>query len=226
MSFQITSYSTALFSTWTFVEELGLLIDAGDGVSAALLQKARKIKHAFITHPDRDHLTGLLQLLQLNSWHGYPKIYYPKDTGSFPAFEAFHRKFNPHVRATDWYGIEDGSAVEIKPNIWVEAQRNEHIAVPQGVNKSLSYKVFTSKRKLKPEFAGLSNAELQRLAIKEGREALTEEFRRNVISFSGDTPVDDYDKWDQSEILIHEATFLQEEPARSNKTYNQHSLLE
>lgn len=41
---RITGYSTALFATWFFIEELGLLLDAGDGVSAGLLQKSRKVK--------------------------------------------------------------------------------------------------------------------------------------------------------------------------------------
>ena len=79
MNYTITAYSTALFSTWIFIEELGLLFDAGDGVAAGLLQKSRKIKHVFISHADRDHLTGLMQLNQLNSRAGFPKIYYPKD---------------------------------------------------------------------------------------------------------------------------------------------------
>ena len=34
MQLTINTYSTALFSTWINVEELGLLIDAGDGVMA------------------------------------------------------------------------------------------------------------------------------------------------------------------------------------------------
>lgn len=65
MQLTITGYSTALFSTWYFVEELGILFDCGDGVSAALLQKARKVEHVFISHADRDHLAGLLQFNQL-----------------------------------------------------------------------------------------------------------------------------------------------------------------
>lgn len=77
MNFKITSYSTALFSTWVFVEELGLLFDAGDGVMAHLLQKSRKIKQVFISHADRDHLNGLPQFYQLNAREGFPKIYYP-----------------------------------------------------------------------------------------------------------------------------------------------------
>jgi ribonuclease BN (tRNA processing enzyme) len=79
----LTGYSTALFSTWYLIEEFGVLFDAGDGVVAHLLQKAMKAKYVFISHADRDHLTGLSQFVQLNSRDGFPKIYYPKDCGSF-----------------------------------------------------------------------------------------------------------------------------------------------
>lgn len=39
MPLTITGYSTGLFATWYFIEELGILFDAGDGVSAGLTQK-------------------------------------------------------------------------------------------------------------------------------------------------------------------------------------------
>jgi ribonuclease BN (tRNA processing enzyme) len=91
--YNISAYSTALFSTWIFIEELGLLFDAGDGLSASLLQKSRKIKQVFISHADRDHLTGLIQFNQLNAREGYPKIHYPSDSGSFPALMTFLHKF-------------------------------------------------------------------------------------------------------------------------------------
>ncbi len=54
----ITAYSTALFSTWYFIEEWGLLFDAGEGLISALLQKSRKVDHVFISHADREHITG------------------------------------------------------------------------------------------------------------------------------------------------------------------------
>jgi ribonuclease BN (tRNA processing enzyme) len=65
-------------STWIFVEELRLLLDAGDGVSAALLQKSRKVDWVAVTHPDRDHIHGLFQLLQLNARDDKPQIHYPR----------------------------------------------------------------------------------------------------------------------------------------------------
>jgi ribonuclease BN (tRNA processing enzyme) len=112
MSLTITAYSTALFSTWYFVDELGLLFDAGDGVTVGLLQKSRKIKHIFISHADRDHLAGLMQLNQLNA-DMCPTIYYPKDCASFPYMKTFFKQFDPHSIGTKWVGIEAGDKIKI-----------------------------------------------------------------------------------------------------------------
>ena len=51
--------------------------------------------------------------------------------------------------------------------------------------------------------------------------------RTNVLSYSGDTPVDDYEKWNGSKILIHEATFLDTPGTTTISTHgNKHSNLE
>jgi len=227
MKYKITAYSTALFSTWINVEELNLLVDAGDGITAGLLQKSRKIKNVFITHPDRDHLNGLPQFVQLNSREGFPKIHYPKDSGSFPALNDFLTKFDPHVSSSSWIGIEDTSRIEIKKNIFVEAIRNEHIKSPIGIHKSLSFKVFEIKHKLKAEFQSTSNQEIKKLVNENGRDFITEKTETNIISFSGDTPVDDYAKWNGSEILIHEATFLKNEgDSQIESKGNKHSRID
>jgi len=226
MSLNITAFSTALFATWINVEELNLLIDAGDGLTSGLLQKARKIKHAFITHPDRDHLTGLHQFVQLNTREEFPKIYYPKDSGSFPAMQSFLSKFDPHILDTEWNPIQHDTKVSIKKGCYVHAIRNEHIPAADGVFKSLSYKVFETKQKLKAEFKSLENNRIQELIKTKGKDALTETVERNIISFSGDTPVDDYDKWNNSEILMHEATFIREDPTINSKARGKHSRLD
>jgi len=226
MKYNITAYSTALFSTWINVEELNLLIDAGDGLTAGLLQKSRKIKHVFVTHPDRDHLNGLPQFIQLNSRSDYPIIHYPKDSGSFPAMRQFLHKFDPHIEGAQWKGIEDGQTIKIKQGFEIDAVRNEHIICPQGVHKSLSYKLYTTKSKLKPEFKNYTSDQIKNIAIDKGKDFLSQTIRTNIISFSGDTPVDDYSKWDHSEILIHEATFLREDLNIPSKARNKHSTLE
>ncbi len=226
MNYKISAYSTALFSSWINVEELNLLIDAGDGLTAGLMQKSRKIKYVFITHADRDHLNGLPQFIQLNSRPDFPELYYPKNSGSFPAMQQFLSKFDPHVTGSKWKGIEDGQIIAIKKGFEIQAVRNEHIQVPIGVHKSFSYKLYETKKKLKPEFKNYTQEQIKNVAIEKGRDFLSETTRKNIISFSGDTPVDDYSKWDNCELLIHEATFLRPEAdTKIEFKRNKHSTL-
>jgi len=227
MQLTITGYSTALFSTWYFIEEWGVLFDAGEGLISTLLQKSRKIDHVFISHADRDHITGLLQFNQLNARPGYPVMYYPKDSSSFAALEAFSKKFDPHVSRTIWTPVTEGEEIPIAKDLLVKPLRNGHVPVDQHIIKSLGYMVVQTRKKLKPEFAHLSGQELRQLAEKQGRDSFSMEVRENLLAYSGDTPVEDGAKWDNTKILIHEATFLDNgEPVKTRDYGNKHSCLE
>jgi ribonuclease Z len=220
----ITAYSTALFSTWIFVEEMRLLLDAGDGVSASLLTKSRKIDTVAITHPDRDHITGLFQLLQLNAHDGKPQIIYPKDSGSFPAMAEFCRKFDPHVSAATWTPVAPGQEIALKDSLKLRVVNSSHIDRP-GQVKSVGYQVVSTARKLKPEYRGRPQNEMAELARTHGTEALTDPHEEIEIGYSGDTGVDSPERWRGCRVLIHEATFLQHTDAGQRGEHNQHSVL-
>ncbi len=227
MKLTITGHSTALFSTWYFIEELGLLFDCGDGATAGLMQKSRKVKHIFISHADRDHLTGLLQFNQLNARDGFPKIYFPSDSASFPFLQEFSNRFDPHVKGTEWIKIKPDQIIEIKKNIFVQPFRNEHVKIGKDVVKSLSFHVFQSKKKLNEEYLNLSGNEIKALREKHGMDALTHEVKENILSYSGDTPVEWDGRWNDTKILIHEATFLQKGDVNlDDHRKNKHSYLE
>ncbi len=226
MKLTITGYSTALFATWFFVDELALLFDVGDGVISGLQQKSRKVKNAFISHADRDHLAGLLAFNQLNARPGAPNIHYPKDCVSFRALEAFSKKFDPQVSGTLWTPIEEYEQISIRSDVYVKAFPNEHIQTGHPDTKSLSYKVFETKRKLKSEFTGMAGHEIKQVITEHGRDYTTDLIKTNVLSYSGDTPVN-YKLWDKSDILIHEATFLGGSEDGHIETHgNNHSNLE
>jgi ribonuclease Z len=208
MQLTITGYSTALFSTWYFIEEWGICFDAGDGLISALLQKSRKIDHVFISHADRDHLTGLLQFNQLNARPGYPIIHYPVDAGSFPALEQFSKQFDTQVARTVWLPAREGDEISIAKDLLVRPMRNGHVPAEPHIIKSLGYQVIQTRKKVRPEFAHLSGDQLRQLAEKEGRDSFSMEVREPLLGYSGDTPVEDGAKWDGTRILIHEATFL------------------
>ncbi|MDA0813493.1 MAG: MBL fold metallo-hydrolase [Verrucomicrobia bacterium] len=203
----ITGYSTALFSTWYFVNEFGVLFDCGDGVSAGLLQKARKVKHVFISHADRDHVAGLLQFNQLNARAGL-NFYYPKDCGSFPAMAEFSSRFDPHVSGTQWIPLEAGQEVRLRHDLLVRTIENRHVPAEPGQFKSLSYAVDRISRRLKPEFSGRSGEEIAAVRQKLGDAAITDEARSPSLIYSGDTPPEWDGRYHGAEVLIHEATFL------------------
>ncbi len=220
MKLTINSYSTALFSTWHFIEEFKLLFDAGDGLVANLMGKCGKIKHVFISHADRDHVTGLLQFNQLFAQHN-PMIYYPKDAQSFPYLNKFFQQFDPHNRGTGWQAIDHLEKVDIKPGYVVESFENSHVN-KVGL-KSLSYRVIEEKNKLKTEFLNLSPEKLIELKKRKGNGYLFDKRQNTALTYSGDTPVEDYTVYDQSEVLIHEATFLKKTETTEK---NSHSSLE
>jgi ribonuclease Z len=220
----ISAYSTALFATWYFLEELGILLDAGDSVVTGLLQKSRKINHVFISHADRDHLTGLLQLNQLNARPGFPVIYYPANSSSFPALEAFSKKFDQQVEGTVWKPVTQGEEIWLRDDLLMIPIRNGHVNAPPEITRSLSYQLIQTKRKLKPELAGLSGAEIRDISLAHGKESTTVEVRTPILGYSGDTPVEDPTRWDNTGILIHEATFFGDHDEKPFK--NKHSRLE
>lgn len=229
MNLEISGHSTALYSTYWLIEPLGLLFDCGDGAAAFLQQKGRKVKYIFCSHPDRDHLAGLLQFLQVNSRSGYPKIVYPVGSGSFPALHEFTEQFDPHKAGNcEWIGVSAGSQIEVKPNWVVECYANKHLPHHDGdaSDKSLSYSLVNHRKKLKPEFSDLSGPEIGALCKEKGDDYIRETITETALTYSADTPIEPPEFWRDPKILIHEATFLSRETAASRNQEARHSVLD
>lgn len=201
------------------------MLDAGDGVCASLLGKTRKVHRVAVSHADRDHVTGLFQLQQLNA-HAQPlEVLYPADSGTFPAMADFCSRFDPQSGPNvTWTGVRPGEAIKLSDDLSLRAIRNSHL--PTHLAKSLSYIVSATKRKLKPEHAGKSSDELADLRRRLGEDALTDAVTEPLLGYSGDTGVCDPDLWRGCPIVIHEATFLSASDMESGKQrVQQHSIL-
>jgi len=120
--------------------------------------------------------------------------------------------------------IESNNEIKISKDFKVESIRNSHVEVKKGIHKSLSYKIYSTKRKLKAEFQKMTGLELKTIREEKGHKYISKEVADCIIGYSGDTPVEDYSRWDNTKILIHEATFL-EEDEKLNTHQNKHSNL-
>ena len=217
--------STALFSTWYMAEQWGLMFDCGDGASAALMHKARKVRHLFLSHADRDHVAGLLAFQQL---YGGPHltIHYPKDSGWFPALARFCRDFDPWITGTRWQAVDDGEAVPVGKGLSVRARENSHMRGIRPGIRSLSYFVERSVRKLNPDFVGMPGPAIAALRAERGAEAITTEQHSLALAYSADTGVLADGRYDGAEILIHEATFIDRDDSSPDPARFRHSVLE
>ena len=123
--------------------------------------------------------------------------------------------------------METGNSFEIKKNIFVEPFRNEHVKVGKELVKSLSFHVFETKRKLKEEYLHLSGKEIAALRNELGEENITIQLRKNILSYSGDTPIENDGRWNDTKVLIHETTFLRKgDVDLDDRRQGKHSYLE
>lgn len=229
---RITGFSTALYATWFFVDDLALLLDCGDGACAGLLEKSRKVRTIAISHSDRDHLGGLAQFLQVNVRDaGLPVVLHPRDCDSFPRLERFLHEFDRfHLDRGDancWQGVGPGSEIDLgKAGCHLVPFSNRHIDSEPDQIKSLSYRVVQQNHHLKERFQGCSSQEIAALREKLGDDEVIDREWETLLVYSADTPIEPPSFWGTTRLLIHESTFLHTEDARMRTQDLRHSALD
>lgn len=221
-------YSKGLYSTWLYYAPDRIAFDAGEGMSTILGNKAFAIQHVFLSHGHADHISGLIGLINIrNSGMGDTEkplhIYYPKGNWRVVELMAYIARTNPNLSyELFWTPLEVGERVQLfegQHGRYAEAFSTHHTKS----EVSLGYNIIETRRRLKSEFQGMNEVEIHNVVKKEGREAITETYPQKLFSYSGDCiPIDPEDV-KETEILCHEATFL-DEADRENQTHS--TLLE
>jgi ribonuclease Z len=223
----ITAHSTALFSTWIFIEEWRLLFDAGDGVMSHLMHRARKIKNVALSHADRDHIFGLAQINHHDAGHGLEHVFYPRQARSIEVLRDFVWRFD---RATadqyEWIGIDPDATYLLSPGLALRPVRNTHLSRMGDEIRSVGYVVLRQFRKLKAEFESASQEELRKIGTDKGSDFLSEPREEALLAYSGDTGVMSPDTWLGAKTLIHEATFLRAGEVEEGWPGHEHSTLD
>lgn len=212
MNIQLAMHSSPRFSTWVWLPDWRLLIDAGDGVTQQLGYKIRKIDTVALTHAHRDHIGGLLQVVNQRGEMNSFAVAHPCGSSSFKQLEAFAAKFNPGTSWNAvWHALEEGDYVPgSAEDKLIKAFRTRHYSddKPENPPRSLGYHLIWRKQKVRPEYRDLPQAELDALRAEVGREGITAPVDEKWITVGGDGCPLDPAEVAGTKLLLHEATFL------------------
>lgn len=214
MDIQIAIHSSPRFSTWLWIPDWRTLFDAGDGASQQMGYKIRKVDTVACTHAHRDHLGGLLQVVNQRGEAGSFAVAYPCGGHAFRQLEEFSNRFNPaSSRNAVWHALEEGDELSTgMEGKFLKAFRTQHYAGEDtyAQPRSLGYHLMWRKLKVRPELRALPQSELDAIRLQVGREGITAPVDEKWVTVSGDSSLLSPGEVGDTKLLIHEATFLRE----------------
>jgi ribonuclease Z len=200
-SLTIEGYSRAAVQTYWRVPELKLGFDLGGQPWSFMATPTW-----FVSHTHLDHVAALPVLVARRRMMRMepPTIYLPAEAvaGIQVLLRAFQRLDRGRLPAK-LVGLEPGDEVELSRELVVKAFATAH-TIP-----SLGYLVWERRKKLKPQYQGLSGDQIRDLRLS-GVE-VSAELRLPKVAYLGDTAppgLDALPEIDQAQVLILEVTFV------------------
>jgi ribonuclease Z len=225
----LRGYSRALFSTWLYHRRFNLLFDAGEGVATLLLNRVFGIRRVFLSHGHADHIAGLVNLINIRNLGAGDQttdleIYYPKKNTlielvrNYLAQTQSELSFNLH-----WLPTDENQEIPLdakRGKTFLRTFRTQH----SHKQLSLGFNIVEIRRRLKEEFMGKSQSEINQSIWKLGKEAVAESFEQIIFTYGGDSRPIPPAGIKNSLFLCHESTYLNLEDDERN--FQQHSILD
>lgn len=212
----LRGFSRGMYANWLWHKPLQLMIDAGEGLQLALGPNVFSPSVLAITHGHSDHVLGLPGFIAARKFGKGAvdkplTILYPEGSnGVQAAREWMGRAYAGVVFPLTWIAVQPGTSSPLGKDRMIEAIAVRHTPGEAAVG----YRVLEKRKRLKPEFASMPQAEIEAAARNGTRDSLLEETQHVVFAHSGDAMPIDPAIVMNADLLVHDATFLDEPDRR------------
>ncbi|MFZ2955324.1 MAG: MBL fold metallo-hydrolase [Candidatus Ozemobacteraceae bacterium] len=228
MQEQLRGFSRALFSTWLYHRRFNILFDAGEGVSTSLLNRVFGIRKIFLSHGHADHIAGLVNLINIRNLGAGDQtaeltIYYPRQNALIELLKQYLAQTQHELSFNLlWKALDADERIELDPKkgkTYLKTFRTQH----SHKQLSLGFNIFETRRKLRSEFAGKPQEEINQAIWQLGKDKVAEPFDQIIFTYGGDSRPIQPALVQGSLLLCHECTYLRIEDDERN--FQQHSIL-
>jgi ribonuclease Z len=206
---QLKGFSRGMYSNWLWHRPLQLLIDAGEGMQLTLGPNVFSPSVLAITHGHSDHVLGLPGFIGARKFGKGAvdkplTIVFPEGSNGVQAIrEWLGRAYAGVAFPITWVAAGPGTRVPLGKTRQLEAIAVRHTSEP-----ALGFRVVETRKRLKPEFASMPQAEIEAAARMGTRDQLLEDAHHVVFAHSGDAMPIDPAAVANADLLVHDATFL------------------
>jgi ribonuclease Z len=212
----LKGFSRGMYSNWLWHRRLQLLVDAGEGLQLALGTSVFSPSVLAITHGHSDHVLGLPGLIAARRFGKGATdkpltIVFPEGSkGVQAARDLLGTAYAGVVFPLTWIAAVPGTTTPLGKGKQLEAIAVRHTEHEPAVG----YRVVETRKRLKPEFASLPQVEIETAARNGTRDQLLEDVTHILFVHSGDAMPIDPALAANADLLVHDATFLNEADRR------------